>query len=415
MPHFISHALAESSSDNPYQHATILVVDDEPHVRETLVAWLTDNGHPVLDAENGVIALDLLRTHTVDAVVADLRMPVLDGFGLLAAMQTEFPDIPFIAISSYGLLKEAVNALKQGAADYLAKPIVDMSMLEHTLSQVLERSELKRNAIAYQKNLELTNNTLKQTLAKIEEDEAAGRRLQFQLLPETDVVIQGLCFERDLITSTTLSGDFADYFEIDANHVGFYIADVSGHGVSSAIVTVLLKSYMHRYLSLFKSGKSASLLDPAKILERLNKNLLASDIRKYLTIFYGVINTTTHILTYSNGGHFPFPILWDGQSACYIGSPTKAVGMFDFATYFNRQIALPQHFALTLATDGLLEIQPDSTMQAKLACILKQVEAAQAHSLSVLIASPLLSGHDITRELAPLDDITLLRLRTETI
>ncbi|NIV97684.1 SpoIIE family protein phosphatase, partial [Candidatus Saccharibacteria bacterium] len=93
-------------------------------------------------------------------------------------------------------------------------------------------------------------------LLRLREDEEAGRRLQFQLLPRDNQSFGDYQFSRKLWTSLYLSGDFVDYFYIDEDHLGFYIADVSGHGVPSAFVTVLLKSYMNRYLELFRQQKN---------------------------------------------------------------------------------------------------------------------------------------------------------------
>ena len=85
----------------------------------------------------------------------------------------------------------------------------------------------------------LLNRELRQTLKYLEQDEKAGRRIQFQLLPEDNRTFGGYTFRRRLYPSTYLSGDFVDYFPIDDRHVGFYMADVSGHGAASAFVTVI--------------------------------------------------------------------------------------------------------------------------------------------------------------------------------
>ena len=99
------------------------------------------------------------------------------------------------------------------------------------------------------------NEQLRQTVRQLQEDEAAARRIQFQLLPENDKIYRHYCFSCHLLTSQYLSGDFVDYFVIDGDHLGFYIADVSGHGVSSAFVTVMLKSYIGRYRELHRQNR----------------------------------------------------------------------------------------------------------------------------------------------------------------
>jgi sigma-B regulation protein RsbU (phosphoserine phosphatase) len=91
---------------------------------------------------------------------------------------------------------------------------------------------------------------------------------------------------RCLLPSLVMSGDFVDYFAIDSGHIGFYLADVSGHGVSSAFVTVLLKSYVNSQLERLSKDNDATVREPQQLLKRLNYALLDQRLEKYLTIFY---------------------------------------------------------------------------------------------------------------------------------
>ena len=258
-----------------------------------------------------------------------------------------------------------LKAFKLGAWDYITKPVASSAILEHAINQALERAQLLKRNRDYQNYLEETNLKLEQSLQQLREDEEAGRRLQFQLLPTNKQSFGGYHFQRKLWTSLYLSGDFIDYFTIDEQHIGFYMADVSGHGVSSAFVTVLLKSYMNRYLELYRLQKSNSILDPAKILGRLNYNTLKSNTNKYLTMFYGVINTTKNELHYSNGGQFPYPLLYDGQKANYIQCKSKPIGLFDFAEYSSVRLALPERFMLVLLSDGILDALTQDNLKEK--------------------------------------------------
>ncbi len=143
-----------------------------------------------------------------------------------------------------------------------------------------------------------------------------------------------------------------DYFPIDGDHLGFYIADVSGHGVSSAFVTVMLKSYIGRYRELHRQNRDRGILNPAETLSRLNREVFSCHMDKYLTIFYGVIDWGANRLRYSSGGQFPFPILFDGEQAAYLGKKSLPIGLFDFASYKTESLQLPPAFALVLISDG---------------------------------------------------------------
>ncbi|HAS86693.1 MAG TPA: fused response regulator/phosphatase, partial [Candidatus Competibacteraceae bacterium] len=224
-------------SENP---ARILIIDDEQLVLEVLASFLEDSGFSVLQADNGALGLDLISWEQPDLVMCDLRMPDMDGLNVLEQITRDYPELPVLVVSGLGGMNDAIQALKLGAWDYVTKPIEDMAILEHAVRRALERARLRRENREHREHLEAINEQLRQTLRRLQEDESAARRIQFQLLPENDKVYRSYRFNRHLLTSQYLSGDFVDYFAIDGEHLGFYIADVSGHGVSSAFVTVML-------------------------------------------------------------------------------------------------------------------------------------------------------------------------------
>lgn len=100
----------------------ILIADDEKNIREALVKWLTASGFEAKGVENGLAAQRLLQEEAFAAVVSDLRMPGLDGLDLLRWCRNDGPDVPFIMISAHGEIRDAVEAMRLGAKDYLVKP-----------------------------------------------------------------------------------------------------------------------------------------------------------------------------------------------------------------------------------------------------------------------------------------------------
>ena len=101
---------------------TILVVENEDNMRRVLTALLRRSGYKTLEAGDGEAALELLSTERVDAVLSDLRMPRMNGLELVQHMRTRFRPIPVVLLTAYGTIGSAVEALKQGAFDYLTKP-----------------------------------------------------------------------------------------------------------------------------------------------------------------------------------------------------------------------------------------------------------------------------------------------------
>lgn len=127
------------------KHATILLVEDDVEVRGAVSLWLETSGYAVLTAGDGRSGLDAIRAAAPDAVLLDLRLPVLDGFGVLEALGREDGEPPpVIVISGLDEVQGVVQAFRMGAADYLQKPIVSFDLLGHALEAVLERQRLSR-------------------------------------------------------------------------------------------------------------------------------------------------------------------------------------------------------------------------------------------------------------------------------
>ena len=104
------------------QDYTLLLVDDEPNLRKVLGALLRKEGYEVLEAANGVEALGVLDSETVEVVISDLKMPKMDGNTLLKEVRLRWPDLPFVMLTAHGTVDAAVEALKNGALDFLSKP-----------------------------------------------------------------------------------------------------------------------------------------------------------------------------------------------------------------------------------------------------------------------------------------------------
>ncbi len=101
---------------------SILVVEDDESLAEALQDTLQMAGYRVCMAENGLMALHLLEHEVVDLIISDINMPKMDGHSLLKKVRLQFPDIPIILMTAYGTIQQAVDAMRDGAADYMVKP-----------------------------------------------------------------------------------------------------------------------------------------------------------------------------------------------------------------------------------------------------------------------------------------------------
>jgi len=132
---------------------TVLVADDESGVRESVGRVLRHEGFRVIPAEDGDAALAALREGGVDLLLADLRMPGLDGLELLRAAKLLTPEVEIVVLSGHGTVEEAVAAMKEGAYDFLTKPF-ERAQLVHTVRQALEHRTLLLKNRSLQRRLD---------------------------------------------------------------------------------------------------------------------------------------------------------------------------------------------------------------------------------------------------------------------
>ncbi len=368
---------------------SILVIDDEPIVRESLAVYLSDSGFAVSTAKSGDEGLALFRNTLPDLVICDLRMPQVDGLDVLKAINGESPETPVIVVSGQGSMNDVVNALRHGAVDYLFKPLIELEVLEHSVRRALERGHLLKQNRQYREQLELANAELERSLDLLEEDQEAGRRVQRRMLPPTPYLSENVTLSHRIIPSLYLSGDFVDYFKLGPDRIAFYLADVSGHGASSAFVTVFLKTLTNRIQRHYEKRTAVNTLSPARILTSINQELISMGMGKHLAMFCGVLDPSENTLVYCLGAHYPPPILVNGGEVMALPGRGLPVGIFGDASFEDVSITLAKEFTLVAMSDGVMEVLPTGSNEDKEAKLLELVKSgfrdvdALAHALNV--------------------------------
>lgn len=386
--------------------ATVLVIDDDIQVRRGLVSLLASNNYQVLEAADPEHAFAVLANERVNILIYELGLGSANGLELLERVKQTLPNLPVLVLSAQGNMDEVIQALRLGAEDYLIQPLNTPEVFLHALSKALTRSYLEAENMAYREHLEKTNIELNQRLEELRNDQLAGRELQLRMLPKP-LAQDGFYFNHRIIPALFLSGDFLDYFKINEHQIAFYLADVSGHGSSSAFVTVVLKKLIEQLRRGYKKGQNEDLLHPAKVLSFLNADIESSQLDKYLTIFYGVLDTQQNTLQYSVGGHLPMPVVWADQQAYYLTGQGMPVGLFAEANYNNYHCTLPDDFRLLLFSDGVLEMISEQSVTEKEQKLLQLVSQAQG-DLSLLAG-----WLEIDEQKDIPDDITMLSINRE--
>ena len=364
----------------------ILIVDDEPQVHQVTKMVLRDleyNNKKLgfISAYSASEAKAILRKENdISLALVDVVMEEdVSGLKLIEYIRDELQNKNIRIIlrtGQPGFAPEREVIINYDINDYKEKTELSAQKLFTSIISALRNfeyineisklnNELEQKVADRVADLNKSNKKLQFTLDLLQEDHEAGRKMQNKLLPDPFLKIQDYQFSRLLFPSLSLSGDFLDYFEINEKYVGFYIADVSGHGISSAIVTVLLKNFVDNALEKFRLENNPMILKPEAVCKRLNEELIREDLGKYLTMFYGIIDTEKNRLYYANCGQFPYPYYSDGKEIKVVEKKGTPVGLFKSPVFRAEELELPESFSMMMISDGILEILNQETIEEK--------------------------------------------------
>ncbi len=148
----------------------LLIIDDEPLIRQALASYLTGCGYTAITAANGAEGLARARAGQFCAVLVDLRMPHVDGLEVIATLKDERPELPVVVVSGTGVLNDAVEAMRRGAWGYITKPIQDINEIAVVVEKVLTRARLVAERDHYQREIERLNRSLAAEVARQTQD-----------------------------------------------------------------------------------------------------------------------------------------------------------------------------------------------------------------------------------------------------
>lgn len=183
---------------------------------------------------------------------------------------------------------------------------------------------------------------------RLEKDLEMAKRLQNSILPKP-FKNKVMDFSYIYMPCEDIGGDFVDVFSVYGNRTGFYIADVSGHGVSAAMLTMFLRSALNK--------KSVS---PAKALTDLfmSFNNAGFESENYITVFYGIIDNENRKVTYSNAGHSVSPVLIGEERMEMLRTPGIPISNWvDEPSYKDESISLSEGDRIFFCSDGITEIR----------------------------------------------------------
>lgn len=359
-----------SAPDLPWQVRHVLVVDDSRMQRRILASLLGRAGYRVSEAASGTEALERCRAAPPDVIVSDWMMPGMSGISLCQALRAQEQQnyVYFILLTSRSETTDITEGLAAGADDFLTKP-VNGEELRARIAAGERILRMERELKEKNRLVSTTLNELQTLYDSIDRDLVEARKLQQSLIRERQRKFGNTHVSLMLRPAGHIGGDLVGFFPINANRVGLFAIDVSGHGITSAMMTARIAGYLsgalpEQNVALLRTESGVfTARRPSEVAQILNRIVL-SDMQtdSYFTLTYADIDLTTGEGLLVQAGH-PHPLLLRaGGTVQMLGNGGLPIGLFEDATYEDIPLLLGSGDKLMLVSDGFTEAaSPDGT------------------------------------------------------
>lgn len=365
---------------------SVLVLDPEVVAGEHLQRQLSSLGYNSLCINRSDVVARMSAQGDVDLVIC------CDEESLTSLCELPCGVGVVFASRSPLTLDTALRCMRFNVQDCWELPL-DESVLEAKVSSTILRNQKKNQAM---------NAELLAMRGELERDQRAGQYIQMGMLPPNPMGIGHYRLQHKVEPSLILSGDFIDYFQITDRYFACYVADVAGHGASSAFVTVLLKNFSRR---LRREYRNSMLRNPGEVLAWINSELLDQGFDKHVAMFFGIVDMQESKLRYANAAQLPpAMIVVDGKLAS-LEQKGRPLGLFADLEYETKSVDFPVGAKVVVFSDGVLDLISEPTLEAKEKRLGELV--TRAHSMDVLWAS-------LDQSQLGLDDVSCLLLHHES-
>jgi phosphoserine phosphatase RsbU/P len=383
--------------------AALLVVDDNEDNRYTLTRRLNREGYQNLTtANNGREALECMNAKPFDLVLLDVMMPDMNGYEVLEHVKANasLREIPIIMISALDEIESVIRCIELGAEDYLNKPFNPV-LLRARVSALLEKKRLR--------------DEIRRNLARLEEEMDAARALQLGMLPRqfpACSIAQPVAVHAVMQPAREVGGDLYDCFYAGDHTFCFLVGDVSGKGASAAMYMARTRSLVRITVELWREWRTDE-VQPAQLAEAVNRELCQNnDERMFVTLFLGLFDTRTGILSFINAGHPAPHLLRTGGAAAQIeAKPGLPLGVRAQAKYEGRTLALQPGDAMFVCSDGVFEALNEKGDLFSIARLNQELSAAGGEDPIEIVRIVKNAVDAFTGSAPKADDVTALALR----
>ncbi len=343
----------------------VLVVDDSKLQLKIVSSYLKKWGLKPVQCLSAKEALEHCQVRNFDLVISDWMMPDMNGLEFCQTFKAMERDSYgyFILLTSKSAKEEIAEGLSSGADDFLSKPV--------NPEELFGRLQAGGRIIKMEQSLQEKNKHISETLAKVQalndeirKDLLAAEKLQLSLIPEHHQKLDTGDISILFKSCGHVGGDLVGFFKFSSNRLGMYSIDVSGHGISSALVTARLAGYLSRNNKAqniaFVRDKKGRFIQrsPAEIAKALNNELLADmETEHYFTMAFADIHLDTGQVDFVQAGHpHPAIVRQDGVSEL-AGNGGPPIGLVEGVEYRTETLHLNHGDKLLLYSDGITECQ----------------------------------------------------------
>ncbi len=320
----------------------ILILDSLNESVDLISKYLTSAGYTTYFANSTGTAIQKAKVLNPDLIILDIMMPNISGYDTCKMLKSDniTKYIPILMTTALDADEVKVRALEVGADDIISKTFDKNSLLSKVKSLVRIKKlsdELKNKYSEIEEKNIMINYQLKM-----------AQNIQQALVKEYNFEFNDMKIYSKYMPAEYIGGDVYDVAILDENSLGIFMADVSGHGISAALLTSMLKL-------LFKSLVNNN-TSPSEILSRMNTeflNIFGNSIPNiYATAFFGIIDTKNNIITYSNAGHCS-PVIIKHDSVVELSLDSFPLGIIQNPNYSYKVFDYNKDDLLLLYTDGL--------------------------------------------------------------
>jgi serine phosphatase RsbU (regulator of sigma subunit) len=370
----------------------VLLVEDNPGDARLIREALAEAGPARFEltaTDRLAPALQLLIEGRFEVVLLDLSLPDSHGLETFRAVRAETHEVPVVVLTGLADQTLAVQAVQEGAQDYLVKGEVSSAQLAHALYYAVGRHQRQRD--------------VESALRASEEEMRVARQIQQHLFPAAAPARPGFDVHGASFCAAATGGDFFDYLPLGDEALGLVIADVTGHGVGPALLMAATRAYLRAF--------AQTSTDPGRILALTNR-VLAADLTegRNVTLLLARLDTAARTLLYTSAGHPPGWVIGSaGQVRHSLLSTDMPLGIRpdgDFPT--APALALAPGDVVLLLTDGVLEERSPEGEQFGQERAVAVVAAHRRSSARDIVEALYAEVRRFSRDRPQADDITAL-------